>query len=137
MIAYGITCVGLEALVFAELRASLGLAAAPCLAKRVGNRAGVNGGTSSGLVGALGGDEAREGRDGDDSGGVEHVVCEGWRSGVARQQVFCEGTDRPCSGRVVCDVRANAGWLDVCLPGCLWREEEEWGINGRSATSSR
>jgi hypothetical protein len=75
MNAYGIACVGLEAVVLAELRASLGLAAAPCLAERIGNRAGVNGGTSSGLVSALGGDEAREGRGGDDSGGVEHDVC--------------------------------------------------------------
>lgn len=111
-IAYGVAVVALEAVVLAKLRAGLGLDAAPCLAGRVSNRTSVDGGTSSSLVGALSGDKAREGRNGDGSGGVEHDACERWRSGaVRRQQVFAKEQ----AGR------AAAGLLRQCLPGCLWR----------------
>lgn len=116
-ITYGVAVVAVRlGGTVAELRAGLGLNAAPGLASGVVDRAGVDLRTSTSLVGALGGDEAREGRSGDHSSGVEHDACEVWRSGVMRQQQ-CLRRNRPpvrCCGRAARSDRQ-------CVPGCLER----------------
>jgi hypothetical protein len=63
-------------LIRAKLRARLELSAAPCLAKAGGDRVGIDGDSR---VSALSGNEAREGRSGEDDGGVEHDDGEVWR----------------------------------------------------------
>jgi hypothetical protein len=82
-IAYGVTrvCAGLGATIIAKLRAGLSLNAAPCLASSVGDGVGIDRRTGARLVGALRSDQARESRDGEGGGGVEHDDCELWRSG--------------------------------------------------------
>ena len=64
------------ALVRAKLRAGVKLSAAEGLAKGWCERVGVDGDSR---VSALGGNEAREGRSGEDNGGVEHGDDDVWR----------------------------------------------------------
>lgn len=116
-----------SAVILAKLRASLKLAAAPCLAHSVGDRAGIDLGTRSGLVGALGGDEAREGRSGEDDGGVEHDACEVWRSGVARRQQERLRRNSQAVRWQGCWAMSMLTWVFVKRDG---------GINGRGATLS-
>jgi hypothetical protein len=115
-------------LIRAKLRARLELSAAPCLAKAGGDRVGIDGDSR---VSALSGNEAREGRSGEDDGGVEHDDGEvwRWRSGSARrrQQVFAK------------EQAGRARWQGCCLVGAsmlTWLfVEREWGINGRGSAS--
>ena len=113
-------------LVRAKLRAGLELSTAPCLASSGSNRVGVDG---NGRVSALGGNEAREGRSGEDNGGVEHYYGEVWRWRSDRRVVVSRVFAKEQAGRArwqgCCSVSASMlTWLVV---------EREWGINGRSA----
>lgn len=101
-----------SALVLAKLRAGLELGAAPCLAGSGSDRVGIDGDSG---VSALGGNEAREGRSGEDNGGVEHY--DGDLIGVSSSAKCLRRNKQAVLGGRVVVLR----WARQCLPGCLWR----------------
>lgn len=126
---HGVTGVsaGGGTLVLTELRAGLELSAANGLAQGRCERVGVDGDSR---VYALGSNKAREGRSGEDDGGVEHDYGEVWRWRSDRHVVVSKVFAKEQAGR--------ARWQGCCssvgASMLTWLfVEREWGINGKSA----